>query len=51
YGVLETAYMEKNVHPADLKAAVAREVDAIISPIRKHFEGKATLLDVYRDES
>ncbi|MBI4258448.1 MAG: tyrosine--tRNA ligase, partial [Thaumarchaeota archaeon] len=31
YGVLETAYMEKKVHPADLKAAVAREVDAIIS--------------------
>lgn len=38
YGEMEAAYLKGELHPADLKAAAARHLDEMISPIRKHFE-------------
>jgi tyrosyl-tRNA synthetase len=38
YEELEKDYKEGKIHPQDLKANVAREVDKIIEPVRKHFE-------------
>ena len=35
---LERAYTAGELHPADLKKGVAASLDAIISPIREHFE-------------
>jgi tyrosyl-tRNA synthetase len=35
---LERAYAEGLLHPADLKKGVAESLDAIIAPIRAHFE-------------
>ncbi len=34
----ENSYAEGNVHPADLKPAVIRELNRLLDPIRKHFE-------------
>lgn len=38
YGDLERAYSSKELHPLDLKNAVADELERIISPIRKKFK-------------
>jgi len=39
---LEKAFAKGELHPADLKNAVARELNALVEPARKHFEkGKA----------
>lgn len=39
---LEAAFAKGEVHPSDLKNSVASELNAFISPVRKHFEsGKA----------
>ena len=39
---LETAFGKSELHPVDLKNAVAKALDSLISPVRKHFEkGKA----------
>ena len=35
---LEQAFARKELHPADLKSAVAREVARMLEPVRKHFE-------------
>ncbi|MBI2183784.1 MAG: tyrosine--tRNA ligase [Thaumarchaeota archaeon] len=51
YDTLEAAYRERKIHPADLKTAMAKEIDSIISPIRKHFEERSGLLDVFRSEA
>jgi tyrosyl-tRNA synthetase len=40
YHELETSYIEKKIHPADLKRATATYINKIVEPIRKHFEGK-----------
>ncbi|MEX1997518.1 MAG: tyrosine--tRNA ligase [Candidatus Andersenbacteria bacterium] len=37
YQELEAAYAAGEVHPLDLKAAVARELIALLAPVRKHF--------------
>jgi tyrosyl-tRNA synthetase len=47
YGALERAFENGSLHPADLKRAVARELDSAIAPVRKHFEKKRELLKVY----
>jgi len=44
YSALEKAYMTGSLHPADLKAAVALEVNKILAPIRKRFASKRNLL-------
>lgn len=38
YGELRDLYVAKTVHPLDLKAAVARHIDEMLDPVRKHFE-------------
>ncbi len=37
YQELETAYAAGDVHPADLKAAVAKELIELLAPAREHF--------------
>ncbi len=45
YAELEAAFTAGGLHPMDLKTAVARELDLLISPVRTHFEsGSAKLL-------
>ncbi len=42
YDELEQAYRKGEIHPLDLKNAVAQNLDIMIAPIREHFEsGKA----------
>ncbi len=38
YVTLESDFVRHQLHPADLKPAVARALDTAISPIRRHFE-------------
>ncbi|MBU2559519.1 tyrosine--tRNA ligase [archaeon] len=38
YRELEASYAGGDLHPQDLKGAVAREIDRLVSPIRVHFE-------------
>lgn len=38
YEELEKDFIEKKIHPMDLKMAVAKEVDKLINPIRDHFK-------------
>ncbi len=38
YNELEEAYRNGNLHPADLKKGVATALDAVVAPIRAHFE-------------
>ena len=44
YPALERDYVAKNLHPADLKKAVAEELNALLAPIRKKFESRKDLL-------
>ncbi len=47
YGALEAAYVAGGVHPGDLKAALVAALNAILQPVRDHFEkdaGAAELL-------
>jgi tyrosyl-tRNA synthetase len=37
YADLEKAFAEKQVHPADLKAAVAMQLNRLLEPIRRKF--------------
>jgi tyrosyl-tRNA synthetase len=48
YGDLEKAYLEKKVHPADLKSTIAKSIDEIVSPVREYFRRREDLLEVYR---
>jgi len=50
YQQLETIYLEKKLHPADLKSAVADSVNQKIQPIREFFESKTHLLKIYESE-
>jgi len=38
YQELEKVFMEKKLHPLDLKKAVASEITKLLEPARKHFE-------------
>jgi tyrosyl-tRNA synthetase len=40
YDELEASFVQKKVHPADLKKATAFYINKIIGPIRRHFEGR-----------
>jgi len=44
YEELEKAYVDKKVHPLDLKNAVAKEVNLLLDPIRKKMEGKESIV-------
>lgn len=43
YGELARDYRRRLVHPADLKAAVARAINRIVEPLRSHFAGRTEL--------
>jgi tyrosyl-tRNA synthetase len=47
YEEVEKAYLERKLHAADLKAAVAEAVDRAVAPIRSHFERRKDLLEVF----
>jgi len=38
YEELELDYASKGLHPMDLKSAVIEKLDALLTPVRKHFE-------------
>lgn len=42
YGELESKFAAKEIHPMDLKNAVAAELDTLLQPVRDHFEKDAT---------
>lgn len=44
YLEIEQAYAAKKMHPLDLKNAVAKELNLIIEPIRRRFDGKENLI-------
>ncbi len=41
---LEKAFVSKQLHPMDLKAGVAIEIDRLLSPIREKMKGKENLI-------
>jgi tyrosyl-tRNA synthetase len=38
YNELETDFAEGKLHPGDLKPAVAKVINELIEPVRKHFQ-------------
>lgn len=38
YEELENDYVEGNLHPGDLKPAIAKALNALVQPVREHFE-------------
>jgi tyrosyl-tRNA synthetase len=44
YAELEKDYKAKQLHPMDLKQAIAREINILIEPIRKAMKGKEALI-------
>jgi len=44
YGELEKTFSEKQLHPMDLKNAIVRELNILLEPIRKSFEGQDDLI-------
>ena len=44
YDALEADYDDGALHPADLKPAVATEIDRCIAPIREHFEAHSEII-------
>ncbi len=52
YEQLERDFVAGELHPADLKPAVATELDRIIAPIRSHFESHPEIIaEAYPDHS
>jgi tyrosyl-tRNA synthetase len=49
YEELEKAYAEGKLHASDLKKAVAKYVDKLVSPARAHFDNKRELLEVFNE--
>ncbi|MFH1770843.1 MAG: tyrosine--tRNA ligase [archaeon] len=41
YASLEKDFVSGDLHPMDLKSAVAKSIDAMVAPVRKHFETNA----------
>lgn len=46
YRELESEYAAGKVHPTDLKKSVARELAAVLEPVRSHFEGKEIVSEI-----
>lgn len=44
---LELAYRQGKIHPLDLKNAVAKYINELVAPVRKHFEENNTARDLY----
>jgi len=51
YPEVEKEFIEGNLHPQDLKLNVARTLNSIVAPVRKHFEKPANkkLLEVFEE--
>ncbi|MFH1221966.1 MAG: tyrosine--tRNA ligase [Candidatus Micrarchaeota archaeon] len=49
YEELEKAFVDKKLHPMDLKNCTGEYIDKIIAPVRKHFETRQELLEVYKE--
>jgi tyrosyl-tRNA synthetase len=48
YAQLEEAFLAKKIHPLDLKAALAKEVNALLAPVQAAMRGKERLIaDAY----
>jgi len=47
YQDLETKFENKEIHPQDLKVAVTKTLDQLLSPIRKHFEENAHAKELF----
>ncbi|NPA38740.1 MAG: tyrosine--tRNA ligase [Candidatus Nanohaloarchaeota archaeon] len=47
YEEMERAYKKGEVHPLDLKEALAKELNEMISPIREHFEKNKKAKELY----
>jgi len=47
YEELEKAFVGNELHPLDLKNGVAVKIDALIDPIRSHFEKKGKARDLF----
>ena len=51
YDELESAFVKKELHPQDLKQAVAREINKLLDPIRNKMENHQELVkEAYPDE-
>lgn len=44
YHTLERDFVSGNLHPQDLKNAMAREINRMLEPVRKRFKGKEDLI-------
>ena len=44
YKTIERNFIDKKLHPQDLKAAVAEEINILLEPVRKRFEDKKDLV-------
>ena len=47
---MKATYLQKKLHPVDLKNAVAAGVEELIAPVREHFEKMQELLEVFKGE-
>ncbi|MAE13630.1 tyrosine--tRNA ligase [Candidatus Woesearchaeota archaeon] len=47
YEALEKDFAEKKLHPMDLKACLAKEVNILLQPVRKAFEGSDVVKKAY----
>lgn len=45
YNELEKDFVDKKLHPMDLKSTLVEELDKLIEPIRKEFKGKEKLIE------
>ena len=46
YQAVEVDYAAGKIHPVDLKKATARDLDSILDPVRRHFEGKSITQEI-----
>jgi tyrosyl-tRNA synthetase len=49
YNQLKSDFASKDLHPQDLKNAVAKKLDTIIAPCRKYFEQHPEYLEVFEE--
>ncbi|MFA5992949.1 MAG: tyrosine--tRNA ligase [Candidatus Pacearchaeota archaeon] len=47
YDELKDLFIEKKIHPLDLKNTVAKYIDELIQPVRKHFETNKKAKELY----
>ncbi len=47
YDELRKLYMEKKIHPMDLKASMSKYINEMVEPIRSHFEHNAKAKELY----